>query len=278
MARRALIIGAGFTGARAARMLLGDGWRVTATTRTPSRLEGLRALGAKVRAFDAAGSGRLDVRADGATVLLSVPTLRNEGALDEPTPRILAGLRGQPEHVTYLSTTGVYGATKLVDETTAPAPETERQRLRRRAEKAVLALPCPALVLRPAAIYGPYRGVHAAMRAGRFRLARGGRRFVSRIHVEDLAGIAAAAMTQKLVGVFPVADDLAATSRDVALFCSDLLGVAPPPEVPNRKLGETRLSDRRVDGRAVRRRLGVRLRHPTYREGIRASIAAEQEA
>lgn len=276
MARHALIIGAGFTGTRAARMLLKDGWRVTATTRTPSKLESLRTLGADVLAFDAGSGGSPDVRADGATVLLSVPTLRSEVGLDEPTPRILAGLSGQPDHVTYLSTTGVYGATKLVDETTAPAPETERQRLRRRAERAVLALPCPALVLRPAAIYGPHRGVHAAMRAGRFRLARGGRRFVSRIHVEDLAGIAAAAMTQKLVGAFPVADDLAATSRDVALFCAELLGVALPPEVPDRELSETRLSDRCVNGRAVRRRLGVRLRHPTFREGIPASIAAEQ--
>ena len=277
MRQRALIIGSGFAGTRAALLLLERGWLVTATSRTPAKLAGLRARGAEVVAFDAASDEGLDAAADGASVLLSVPTLRDGDALDEPTPRILAGLAGPPAQVTYLSTTGVYGMAKTVDETTEPSPATERQRLRVAAEEAVLALPCPALVLRPAAIYGPNRGVHAAMREGRFRLSRNRRRYVSRIHVDDLATIAAAAMMQGLAGAFPVADSLPAMSRDVALFSADLLGMGPPEEVPDRDLSETRLSDRRVDGRAVLKRLGLELRYPTYREGIPACIAAERE-
>ena len=115
------------------------------------------------------------------------------------------------------------------------------------------------------------------MREGRFRLSQHQRRYVSRIHVDDLAAIVAAAMTQALEGAFPVADALSATSHDVALFCAALMNVALPEEVPDRDLSETRVSDRRVDGRAVLRRLGLQLRYPTYREGIPACIAAEQE-
>ncbi len=275
MTGHALIIGSGFTGTRVACLLLARGWRVTATTRSPAKLNGLQARGADVLPFDAATDDQLNCSADGASVLLSVPTLRLNGALDEPTSRIVAGLDGKLSHVTYISTTGVYGATKVVDETTDPSPDTERQRLRSIAEQAVRALPCRSLVLRPAAIYGPNRGVHAAMREGRFRLSRTGTRYVSRIHVDDLAEIAAGAMAQRLEGTFPVADTLPATSRDVAAFCAGLMGLDPPAAAADRDLSETRLSDRRVDGRAVLQLLGLELRYPTYREGIPASIAAE---
>ncbi len=274
---RALIVGCGFTGTRAARLLLTAGWSVTVTTRDPRSLAGLHDQGAEVVAFDAAVDVRPKACAEGASVLLSVPTLRFDRGPQEITPRILRGLDGCPAHVSYLSTTGVYGRTSVVDESTPVAPATERQRLRTVAETAVLSMPCHSLVLRPAAIYGPNRGVHAAMREGRFRLAAGPPRLVSRIHVDDLAAIIAEAMTQALVGAFPVADGQPASSGEVAGFCADLLGLPMPPIVATEELTETRRSDRRVDGTAVLERLGLRLRYPTFREGIPASMAAERK-
>ena len=278
MPRHALIIGCGYTGRRTAALLLRRGWEVTATTRNPDGLAELRELGATVLRFDVSGTVRLGVSAARASVLLSVPTLRCNGSLDEPTPRIVSALEGSPRHVAYLSTTGVYGATSVVNATTPAAPQTQRQRLRLLAENAVRSQPCPSLVLRPAAIYGPGRGIHSAMQAGRFRLARDKRRYVSRIHVDDLAKVTAAAMEHGIEGVYPVADRLPAPSRDVALFCAELLKLQMPPAVPNGELSETRRSDRRVDGTALLSLLGLRLMHPTYREGIRASVAAEQAA
>ncbi len=96
-----------------------------------------------------------------------------------------------------------------------------------------------------------------------------------RIHVDDLAAIAAAAMDQGLQGALPVADDLPATSSEVARFCAELMDLAMPPRVAASELTETRSFDRRVNGQAVLARLGLRLRYPTFREGIPASIAAE---
>lgn len=275
MTPSALIVGSGFTGSRVAALLLDRGWHVTVTTRTPARLAALHARGARVIRFNTEDEGPLDAIAERAHVLLSVPTLKRAGDLDEPTPQILANLNGEPRHLAYLSTTGVYGATGKVDETTPAMPISQRQQLRRAAEKAVLAMPCPTLVLRPAAIYGPNRGVHAAMRRGRFLLSGNRERFVSRIHVDDLAAISAAAMDQRLTGIFPVGDAHPAPSHQVAAFCAELMGTGMPAETADRGLSETRRTNRRVDGRAVLMRLGLKLRYPTYREGIPAAIAVE---
>ena len=276
MSRRALIIGCGFTAQRAARTLLKSGWDVTATSRSPENLAALEAAGARVVRFDAARERRIQAAAEGASVLLSVPTLKLDGQLFEPTPSLVAALRGQPRHLTYLSTTGVYGATRQVDERTPVSPQTERQKLRASAEDAVQSHGCSALVLRPAAIYGPRRGVHQAMREGRFRLPRDPSRLVSRIHVDDLAAIVARALQQRVEGAYPVADECPATSADVARHCASLLDLPAPEVVADECLSETRRADRRVDGSAILRLVGMRLRYPSFREGIPACIAAEK--
>ena len=143
---------------------------------------------------------------------------------------------------------------------------------------AVLACESPSLILRPAAIYGPGRGVHAAMRQGRFSLARGVTRLVSRIHVDDLARIAVASMERCVEGVFPVADELPAPSSDVAAFCARLLALETPPLASEAEMPETRRFGRRVDGSAILGMLGLDLRYPTYKEGITASVVAERDA
>ena len=275
MLRDALILGCGYTGRRVALQLLERGWRVTATTRGQRKLDDLRKHGADVLRFDVLQDAGLRMSVAGARVLFSVPTLRVGDVLQDPTLQLLGALDGTPSHITYLSTTGVYGSARVVDASTPAAPETARQRLRAEAETAVHAHGSPSLVLRPAAIYGPGRGVHAAMRAGRFQLSADGDRYVSRIHVEDLAAVVATAMERGLEGTYPVADAAPAFSREVASFCSELLGLDIPDPVPLKNLGQTRRADRRVGGAAVLRQLQLQLRYPTYREGIPASLAAE---
>ena len=275
MSRRAVIIGCGYTGSRTAKVLLGRGWSVTATTRNPENLADLCRLGAGVLGFEASRDARAGVSVEGASLLLSIPTLRSGDKYEDPTPAIVAALDGCPSHLIYLSTTAVYGATRDVDRNTPPAPRLQRHRRRLEAEEAVRSHPSPSLVLRPAAIYGPGRGVHAAMLTGRFRLLQGRTRYVSRVHVDDLADIVAWAMEKRLTGVFPVADRLPAPSRDVAKFCAGLLGLRMPPSVRGRELAASRRADRRVDGAAVLDALGLRLRYPTFREGIPASIRDE---
>lgn len=277
---RFLILGCGYTASRVAQKLIVEGHTVAATTRHPEYLKPLARSGVAIQFWDALQSDALErlrsIAEPGVRVLHSVPSILSDGSAFDPTPLIVDALGDRPARVVYLSTTGVYGPLREVGETSAPHPVTERQRLRRRAELAVLSGPWQSLVLRPAAIYGPGRGVHRRIAEGSFRLLEGGENFISRIQVEDLAEIAFRGLLSDVTGAYPVADDEPCRSREICEFCAELLGVPVPGTAHETELSETRRSDRRVDGRAIRRLLGVELRWPSFRTGVPAAIDAER--
>jgi len=249
-----LILGCGFTGRRIAARLLARGVRVTATTREPERLSG---LGATVITM---GEVREHLR-PGTLVVHSIPP---DGHVD---PQELLG--EAPARVVYLSSTAVYGEATVVDADTPVDGSTERARVRLEEEGKVGAGPWSSLILRPAAIYGPGRGVQESFRRGAY-LA--GDNYVSRIHVDDLAAHLEAGLFSDLTGAFPVADEEPCTSREIAEFCARLLELPfPGPSVAGRATG-----NRRVDGSAIRRALGIELRYPSYRVGIPASLAGQE--
>ncbi len=271
--RSVIILGCGYTGQRVARSLRAAGVAVVATTRDPGRLSELARLGARVIRLEVFEPETLTALAEevprGVRVLHSIPIV--DGPAD-PTPRLLEALGGRPSRVVYLSTTGVYGSSLEVDESTAASPPGEAERLRISAEEAVAGGPWSALVLRPAAIYGPGRGVHLSIQRGAYRLVGDGSNFVSRIHVDDLAAHALAGLDSDVTGTWPVADDEPCTARDMARFCAGLVGMPLPPSVDGAEVHHTRHANRRVDGRAIRERLGVTLRYPSYRTGVPASV------
>lgn len=273
-----LILGCGYTGQRLARRLLGSNVVTVATSRDPARLAQLAAAGATVLGLDLAQRSTIERLAaqvqPGARVLYSIPPLPGNDRLAGMLG-VLQALAGIVSRVVYLSTTGVYGPAQPVDADTPPHPSSARQHSRLEAEQAVLDGPWTTMVLRPAAIYGPWRGVHAAMRAGRYQLAAGEPQLISRIHVDDLSSHVLAALGSQAQGAYPVADELPAPAHEVATFCSRLLGLPMPPAVAATELHPTLQSGHRVDGSAVRRLLGVTLQYPTYREGIPAAVAAE---
>jgi nucleoside-diphosphate-sugar epimerase len=240
-----LILGAGYTGNRVAARLRAQGHSVFSTSgRQPDWTH----------------------LPPGTRVLYSVPPA--EGEHDR-----LALLRGVASRVVYLSSTSVYGGQHEVDETTPPAPRTEREWNRIRSEEAILVGPWSPLVLRPAAIYGPGRGVHLSLRAGKYRLTGDGSNFVSRIHVDDLAALCAAALLSDRRGAWPVADLEPCTQLEIVRFCCGLLNLPLPPPADSEEQHETLRANRRVDGRAAFRLLGVPLQYPSYRDGIPASLA-----
>jgi CheY-like chemotaxis protein len=230
-----LILGCGFTGRRVAERLRARGIAVHGTHRDTLNLEHPDAL-ADLRAL----------LAPGMRVLHSVPTL--PGEQDRLAVAALAGAA----RVVYFSTTGVYGQTECVDETTPAAPVTDRAKARVRTERAVLNGPWSSLVLRPAAIYGPGRVVRYARSPA----------CVSRIHVDDLAAHAEASLFSEVTGAWPVADEHPCPSAEVAEFARRVQESAPGP--PTRPAP----ASRRVDGSAIRRKLGIALLHPSYKTGV----------
>jgi nucleoside-diphosphate-sugar epimerase len=233
-----LILGCGYTGRRVARRFLERGVSVIPTSRA-------------VPLEQVAGELR-----PGTLVLHSIPPA------GKPDLRLL---RDFAVRLVYLSSTAVYGPAAFVDENTPADPSGERARARLEAERQAADGPWSTLILRPAAMYGPGRGAHVSLARGEYRV---GDNLISRIHVEDLAAHAEAGLLSDLTGAYPVADEEPCTSREMAAFCARLLG-SPPPQAggPGRVT-----SDRRVDGSAIRRALGITLQYPSYRTGIPAAL------
>lgn len=247
------------------------------TSRSAATLERLEAEGAEALRMDVREPETLErlrrKLPPGLRVLHSIPVVSDDDGPFDPTPRLLAAFAEPPARLVYLSTTGVYGDAFEVDETTPAAPSGTSGKLRVDAEQAVQQLGS-ALVLRPAAIYGPGRGVHERIRNGSYTLIEDGGNTVSRIHVEDLAALTEAALLADSTGAYPVGDREPCTSRELAGFCAGLLDLPMPPSVPRAGAHHTRLANRRVDGSAIFRMLGVELRFPSYRSGVPASLAA----
>jgi hypothetical protein len=191
--------------------------------------------------------------------------------------------------VVVLSTLGVYGDSggAWIDETT----ETTSARARRGsaridAERAWQALGArrklPVVILRLGGIYGPgQNGMVRLLRGTVHRVAKAGH-VSNRIHVYDIAQAIDAAFARRAEGLFNVVDDEPASPSEQIAFAAQLLGIDPPPEISYAE-AKTVLSPLalsfyegciRARNDKLKTVLGVTLRHPNYRDGLRALFEA----
>lgn len=291
---RLFCFGLGYSALALARRLMAAGWRVSGTTRpgnkaSEEKAAALAAEGIETFVFDR-GTPLGDPAAAlaGATHLLGSvpPDAEGDPVLDRHRADIAAC-----ESLTwlgYLSTSGVYGdrAGGWVDEESELTPTGARGRRRVAAERAWLGLweanGLPVQVFRLAGIYGPGRSALETVRSGRAqRIDKPGQVF-SRIHVEDIARVLEASIARPAPGrVYNVCDDEAAPPQEVIAHACRLLGREPPPLVP---FEAAELSDmarsfyrdsKRVSNARIKEELGVSLAYPTYREGLKALLAAK---
>lgn len=275
--------GFGSTASALAARLQGRGWRVSGTCRTSKKAEAIRSTGVQPHLFGE--DQKLDAHAfDSVThLLISIPPIAEGDPVLQALQGEIASRRESIEWIGYLSTTGVYGdrAGALVDETMEMAPTSDRGRRRQAAEEAWFALGremgVPVQTFRLAGIYGPGRNQIVSLRTGKARrIVKPGHVF-SRIHVEDIATVLEASIAKPNAGAaYNVCDDEAAPPQDVVAFAADLIGMVPPPEVAfeNADLSPMAKSfyaeSKRVSNERIKQELGVELRFPTYREGLRA--------
>lgn len=280
MTNRLFIFGLGYSGSEIARQAKEAGWSVAGTVRGDDKAQQLAAEGIEAHAFD--GTAALPASAFGASshVLCTIAP----GMTGDPVLATCAPLLREARWLGYLSTTGVYGdqGGGWVDETTPPHPGQPRSVERLAAERAWQAL--GATLFRLPGIYGPGRSAIDQVRAGTARRIDKPGHLFSRIHVGDIANTVLAAIARPSpAAIYNVADDLPAPTADVVAYACELLAVEAPPLVPWAEIAPTMSAmarsfyaeNRRVRNDRIKRELGVSLRYPTYREGLRAILADE---
>jgi dTDP-4-dehydrorhamnose reductase len=285
---RLFAFGLGFSAQVLAEWLGRKGWQIAGTARDAANIERLTAQGYAVTRFTGEPANRaVPGLLCGTTHLLhSIPP----GPNGDP---VLAHYRdqiatiGTVQWIGYLSTVGVYGDQegRWVDETTEPKPNSDRTEARVEAEQAWLRFGeetgVPVQIFRLAGIYGPGRSVFDKLLAGTARRVKKDGQVFSRIHVEDIAGVLEASIAHPTAGaIYNVADDEPASPGEVVAYAARLLGVLPPPEVAFEEANLTPMArsfyegSRRISNARIKSELGVKLRYPTYREGL-ASLLAE---
>jgi nucleoside-diphosphate-sugar epimerase len=216
------------------------------------------------------------------------PAADNDG--DLRLARLLARLTAAPERFVYLSTSGVYGdcVGERVSESRQPAPLSPRAKRRLAAERLLQAWcrksgTC-CIIFRVPGIYGPGR-------LGIERIAAGGT-FIeesdafpgNRIHADDLASAAIAALNRNIPdGVYNIGDGDFRSATRFALTVARLAGLSPPQLVSRAEAEQTmpasRLSflreSRRLDTRKMREVLGVKVKYADAEDGIRESLRDE---
>jgi nucleoside-diphosphate-sugar epimerase len=261
-----LILGMGYTGARLAARLRGDGWQVTGVR---------RAADAEALAFHDEGAVRASI-SQATHIISSVPP---EGEADPVLTRYGAAIAAAPALWSgYLSATGVYGdaAGAWVDE--ASPIGSGRRAARVQADSDWRGLRADMRCFRLPGIYGPGRSAIERVREGKAHRIDLPDQIFSRAHVDDIiSGIMASFYGPP--GVYNLADDLpCAQNRLIEEACA-ILG-APLPSLLT--LEEAQLSpmarsfyaeNRRVANGRAKRLLGWAPLYPTYREGLAACLA-----
>lgn len=270
----------------------GSLWSLAGTTRDPERRAALRARGVQVFPFESETplSDPANALKDTTHIIVSTPPDENGDPVFHTHADDLRKIKTL-KWVGYLSTTGVYGDRQggWVDENSELRPTSRRGSRRVQAEEEWLSLyqsyGIPVHIFRLAGIYGPGRSALDSVRAGvARRINKPGHAF-ARIHVEDIVGTLLASMDKPSPGkVYNVCDDEPAPSHEVIAYACELLGQPAPPMVDfdDANLAPmTRsfyMDNRRVHNDRIKSELGVKLRYPDFRAGLRGCLAAEQHA
>ena len=283
MENQILTFGHGYTAQELAKRLLPNGWKIIGTTRDHNKLQPLRQTGISALLWN---DKQLEAAVETATAILVSASPNEEG--DPIYLRFGDAIKqraGSLRWFGYLSTSGVYGDFKgnWIDEDTKPEPTTKRGKMRLLAEsqwKSVENLPLH--IFRLAGIYGPERGPFSKIRAGKAkRILKKGQVF-SRIHIEDIVQVLMASLGKPKSGqIYNLCDDNPAPPQDIIAYSAKLLGLPLPPLV---KFEEAELSEmarsfysenKRIRNDRIKTQLGIVLKYPNYRLGLKNLLERE---
>lgn len=281
---RLLIFGYGFSAHALVRRLGPKGWDITAGVRDPARMTD---PGVAVVPLSDAESLAAAAAAADAILVTAPPDAEGCPGLRALVP-LIARAKAFPSWIGYLSTTGVYGDRRgrwVFEDSALNAQSMEGAR-RVSAERDWLevgrGMGLTVQTFRLPGIYGPGRSTLDRLRAGEARRITAPGQVFSRIHVDDLAaGLEASIALPRPGRAYNLCDDEPCPNSDVIAYAAGLLNLPVPPEIPLAEAGLSPPAQRfyaeskRVSNARAKAELGWRPVYPTYREGLRAILAAE---
>ncbi len=313
---RVFVAGAtGAVGRRLVPQLVAHGHQVTATTRTPDKVELLRSLGAEpvvVDGLDGLAVGEAVARAEPdaivhqMTALAGKPDFRrfdrwfartNELRTTGTEHLLAAAAAAGVERFVAQSFTGWTNARggagpASEDEPFDPEPaRAQRETLAaiRHVEQAVLAAPMQGVVLRYGSFYGPgaSESLVELVRKRQLPLVGGGGGVWSWLHVDDAASATLAALEHGAArGVYAVVDDDPAPVAEWLPFLAEAVGAKPPVRVPA-WLGRILAGEvvvrmmtevRGASNAKAKRELGWEPAWQSWRDGFRYGLTDERAA
>ena len=311
---RIFVAGAtGAIGRRLVPMLIDAGHEVTGMTRTPAKVDELRATGAEAVVADALDAEAVMRAVVAARPEVVVHELTAIGPFDarnpdrgfattnrlriEGTDNLLAAARaaGARRFVAQSFAGWPYAKTGgPVKDESAPLDPDPPKRMRRtlaavrHLEAAVTgAGDLEGIVLRYGGFYGPGTGIAPggpewdAVRAGRFPVVGDGGGVWSLVHIDDAAAATVAAIERGAPGIYNVVDDDPAPVREWLPALAEAIGARRPRRVPaalaRLLVGSSGMSlmtkSRGASNAKARRELGWAPAYGSWREGFRTLAA-----
>ena len=283
MANHLLTFGHGYSAQALSKLLLPMGWKITGTTRDPAKLDMLHNNGVTPVLWDSS-----DVKSaitDATAVLISASPDENGDPVYLKYGSDIAKIAPRPKWFGYLSTSGVYGDFKgdWVDEDTPVNPTTRRGKMRLLAEQQWYNIEdLPIHIFRLAGIYGPGRGPFEKVRAGTAQRVNKPGQVFSRIHVDDIAQtLYASILSPDPAGLYNLCDDDPAPPQDVIGYAAELLGLPLPPVISFEEADLSPMArsfyaeNKRIRNDRIKKDLGVSLRYPSYKQGLKSLSKAE---
>jgi len=278
---RALIIGCGYVGEALGQRLITLGHDVTGVRRSPDHNTRLARLGIRPINLDITEEGalaKLNDRYDWIVIAAASSRGGDEayrrvfGLGSENVARWLKSADART--VVFISSTSVYPQIngEWVSENSAALPENGPGKILLEAEQTMAAAGPPVTILRSSGIYGPGRGhLFRQFMNGTATIGGDGKRFLNRVHRDDLIGSIVAALEHSdRSGVYNITDDEPGTELAFFEWLSETTGRPMPPFGPEPAPSTRRrgITNKRVSNKLFKETFGFKYKYPTFREGF----------
>jgi nucleoside-diphosphate-sugar epimerase len=289
MSNRALIIGCGYVGLRVASLLSAEKISVAASTRSSARWPLLKQLRVESQLFDIAQGDELVLPLNTAEsletidVFFMLPPSSFAAALQPHAgfDQLLDTLsRWRIRRATLVSSTSAYGKNggSVVSAETVVSPDDPRGRRVVDIECRWLAAGPQFYVSRLAGLYGPDRIIGRRQLLDGEKIPGDAQRWLNLIHVDDAAQfIVSCNRGVNACKVELGSDGTPITRADYYATVAKYLGVSPL-HLFDSGIVDMRNVSRRCDPSSTMMRLGWQPKYLDFRQGLRASMAAEASA